>query len=174
MTKPFSVFSSPMGGNSRKRGEGGLRLLLHIKVCGYFEFSLCLAHTYIQHTHPADTSNTTVKCFVILQYCSRCNFYDFEASHTHTHRTLIHTPTTRLRLGIPLFYCLLFCNPFSESSNKSSSFCYLLTLRKRKNIKGTARVCVCVCVALMRHVCCCIVVSTSVDRPAKPVQLKKG
>lgn len=134
MTKPFSVFSPPMGGNSRKRGEGGLRRLLHIKVCGYFEFSLCLAHTHTQQTLQTRPSS------VLLQYCSRCNFYDFEASHTH--RTLIHTPTTRLRLGIPLFYCLLFCNPFSESSNKSSSFCYLLTLRKRKNIKGTARVCV--------------------------------
>lgn len=138
MTKPFSVFVPPWVATLEKGEKEGC------VYCCILRFAVILNLAYVSHTHTPSRHfkhDRQVFCYsiaaVVIFMTSRLH------THTHTHRTLIHTPTTRLLLGIPLFYCLLFCNPFSESSNKSSSFCYLLTLRKRKNIKGTARVCVC-------------------------------
>lgn len=78
-------------------------LLLHIGACGYFDFSLCLAHAHISstHTHTQLTLQTQPSSVLLLLYCcSRCNFYDFEASHTSS------------RMGIPPILLSAVLQPF--------------------------------------------------------------
>lgn len=112
MTKTLSVFISLWLATLEKGGGRGFcwHLLLHIKACGYFDFSLCLPHTPNTHTPNTHTQQTlqTRPSSVLLLYCSRCNFYDFEASQTHT-RSHTHSHThCHLALGYSPFLTVCY------------------------------------------------------------------